>query len=88
MAKAKAKKINKKMTSKEIQLMVAKKVTDKILFAELHRFSTMERPALKARLKRIKNPVKAEACRIMAKIAGFRMLAVNARDRRDELAIQ
>jgi len=45
----------KKMTARQIQAMVGPKVTSKMIFNELHRFSTMDKKQLLSRLKRIKN---------------------------------
>ena len=74
-----------KLSSKQIQLAVSKKVTDRHIFRELHYFCTLDKVQLKARLKKLKTPASAEAFRIMAKIAGMRMMAVHGRNRRDEL---
>lgn len=71
--------------SNKIQRTLAAKVTDRMIEAELHRFTTMDDKKLKARIKRIKNPVKLEACRQMAKIAGNFKIVRLARARRNEL---
>lgn len=73
------------MTSIQIQKALASKVTDKMLDYELHRFCTMTVPQLKTRIKKIKNPVKLEAFRTMAKWCDESRLVILSRRRRNEL---
>ncbi|RLC29322.1 hypothetical protein DRH13_05900 [Candidatus Woesebacteria bacterium] len=73
--------------SLRLQKELGKKVTAKMLDNEHHRFCTMEMDQLVARLKKIKNPLKAEACRQMAKICEEKKLVRAARRRRNELSL-
>lgn len=82
MAKQKS---SKKLSAREIQMILGPKVTQTALDHELFRFNNMDRDALVKRLTKIKKPVKAEAMRMMAKIIGDRTMAKKARIRRDEL---
>jgi hypothetical protein len=75
------------MTSIQIQKNLERKVTEKMLDYELHRFCTMTVPQLKTRIKKIKSPVKLEAFRTMAKWCDETRLVILARSRRNELYI-
>lgn len=65
------------------QKQLSKKVTEKMLEKELFRFCTMDEKKLKTRINRMKNPVKLEATRIMAKWCGVRPIAILAKRKRD-----
>lgn len=67
------------------QKEMASKVTQKMLDGELHRFTTMTTDQLKARVNKIKSPVKAEAMRTMALWCGVKPVMRLARKRRNEL---
>ena len=77
--------MSKKLSSHKIRAELTKKVTQTMLDYELFRVNNMEPKALITRLKKIKNPVKAEAMRIMTKWVGLKSLSRKARRRRDEL---
>ena len=71
--------------SQQAQRDMRSKVTQKMLDHELYRFTTMTDDQLKTRVKKLKNPVKAEAMRIMAKWCENYPLLRLARTRRNEL---
>ena len=75
----------RKLSASKIQAITSKKVTDRIRFHELERFTKMTVKQLLARLPKIKSPVKCEAMRQMAKDNGLRKVAKAARTRRNEL---
>lgn len=75
-------------TSHAINHELRKKVTESMLYHELHRFSTMEDDALVKRVNKIRSPLKLEACRQMAKIAGNIKVLRLARKRRNELCLK
>lgn len=87
MARAKKVSNSKVLSAREIQLILGPQVTKKAVAHELMRFTTMETKQLLTRLKRIKNPVKAEAMRKCAKALGERKLVIAAKRRRDELYV-
>jgi len=71
--------------SLQVQKELGEKLTEKAMEHELYRFTTMETDQLLARLTKIKNPLKAEACRKMAKWCGIPKVVRAARKRRNEL---
>lgn len=68
-----------------VQRALAPKVTEAKLNYELHRFCTMDEDALIKRIAKIKDPVKLEACRQIAKDVGLKKIMRLARKRRNEL---
>jgi len=80
----KMKKITR-LESLQVQKELEKKLTEKAMDHELYRFTTMNTDQLLTRLTKIKNPLKAEACRKMAKWCGIPKVAKAAMKRRNEL---
>jgi len=79
------KKLNR-TESLQVQIDIAKNVTPKMMDHELFRFTTMSTKQLLTRINKIKNPMKAEACRKMAKWCENPIVVKAARKRRNELA--
>ena len=71
------------MTSLQIQKALAPKVTQKILGHAMARYNTMTEKQRTARVYKMTKPVKLEAFRQVAKMAGDRKLAALAREKRD-----
>lgn len=85
MKKSEIKKMTNLQKSNLVHKALAPKVTESMLNHELFRFVNASEKELLVRINKIKNPVKAEACRQFAKEVNWPKIFKSARIRRNEL---
>jgi hypothetical protein len=81
----KAKGVNKMKSSLKIQKALAPKVTEAMLEREYERFIDLDEKQLLSRIDRLKNAVRLEVMRQIAKMCGEKKLMRIARARRNEV---